>query len=393
MKLNLSANLRRFRVEKGMTQEDLAEILCVSHKAISRWETGAAYPDIEMIPTLAEHFGVSLDELLGTTNADRERASEEYYDRLRRIPEDDNDAMIGLLREMHREFPRDADALEGLCCHLCWEIRDNGKTELLGELRRCTDEMIALKGRYDSEAQYVVMLLIEAEEDEYLQPLLEKYTAPEALSREYMLEWRYMNRGEHDKHRLAHQEALLRAVHSAYEHLGVSDPHPAVKDSMWAEKKRLSLIDLLTDNADPTVPDLWFPDRFNAMVKLSCHLAETGERESALSILEAAVDLYEAFWSLPHGTPLSYRCPALSAITGFAEHEISTYYDIENDAREMRFDTRRIIRNTGKNDFINSTRDAEHVWEWFNAIRDDERYKNCVERMNRLSNDRPADGK
>ena len=398
MKLNLSANLRRLRVAKGITQEDLAEILNVSHKAISRWETGAAYPDIEMIPTLAEHFGVSLEELLGTTNADRERASEEYYDKWRSIANDDNETIIEFLREMHREFPRDENPLESLCEILNCEIINGGKPELLDELRRYTDEMVALKGIYDSEAQYVIMLLIQAEKDEYIQPILEKYTSPEVLSRENMLESRYKTRGEHDKHRLAHQDALLRAVKSVYEHIGSSDPYVDVNKSIWVAKKKLALIDLLTDNADPTVPDLWFHDRIDAMIRLSCYLAETGESENALSTLESAVDLYEKFWNMPNGTALSYRCPALSAITGTVEYEVSSFFDANNNGIETFFDTRRIIRNTGKNDFINPALDMgpltdEHGWEWFDSIRDDERYKKCIDRMNKLLNTRTDNSK
>lgn len=52
------------RKANGMTQQDVAERLNVSNKAVSRWERDACTPDIALIPALAEMFGVSCDELL-----------------------------------------------------------------------------------------------------------------------------------------------------------------------------------------------------------------------------------------------------------------------------------------------------------------------------------------
>ncbi len=52
------------RKEKGLTQKELAELLHVTDKAVSRWETGKSYPDIEVMQELAEYFDVTVNELL-----------------------------------------------------------------------------------------------------------------------------------------------------------------------------------------------------------------------------------------------------------------------------------------------------------------------------------------
>lgn len=54
----------QLRKEKGMTQKDLAAKVYVSDKAVSRWETGKSYPDIETLILLADLFDVSVSELL-----------------------------------------------------------------------------------------------------------------------------------------------------------------------------------------------------------------------------------------------------------------------------------------------------------------------------------------
>ncbi len=74
---NLIAKLRK---EKNLTQKDLAEKLSVTPKAISRWETGRGYPDIEILPDLSKVLNVSINDLLGgvasIANADKSISEE-----------------------------------------------------------------------------------------------------------------------------------------------------------------------------------------------------------------------------------------------------------------------------------------------------------------------------
>ena len=65
MRLTIGENIRKLRREKDMTQERLAELLGVTYQSVSRWENGTAYPDMELLPPLAQLFGVSVDALLG----------------------------------------------------------------------------------------------------------------------------------------------------------------------------------------------------------------------------------------------------------------------------------------------------------------------------------------
>ena len=57
------AMIRRLREEKNMTQQQLADRISVSAKAVSKWETGRGYPDITLVEPLAEALGVSVIEL------------------------------------------------------------------------------------------------------------------------------------------------------------------------------------------------------------------------------------------------------------------------------------------------------------------------------------------
>ena len=56
--------LQELRKRKGLTQEELAEMLFVSRAAISKWESGRGYPNIDSLKGIAKYFGVTIDELL-----------------------------------------------------------------------------------------------------------------------------------------------------------------------------------------------------------------------------------------------------------------------------------------------------------------------------------------
>lgn len=73
---------KALRKRDGQRQDDLAAALGVTSQAISRWEANGGYPDIEMIPAIANYFGITIDELFGY-ESDRTRicrsANERYY--------------------------------------------------------------------------------------------------------------------------------------------------------------------------------------------------------------------------------------------------------------------------------------------------------------------------
>ncbi|MGF7145179.1 orotate phosphoribosyltransferase [Anaerotaenia torta] len=63
--VSIGDKIKILRKLKGITQEELSDILHISYQAISKWENGAAQPDISTIPVIANYFGVTIDELFG----------------------------------------------------------------------------------------------------------------------------------------------------------------------------------------------------------------------------------------------------------------------------------------------------------------------------------------
>ncbi len=67
MKNTLAENIQRFRKENHLTQTEVAARLNVSFQTVSKWERGISFPDISVLPVLADLFGTGVDTLLGHT--------------------------------------------------------------------------------------------------------------------------------------------------------------------------------------------------------------------------------------------------------------------------------------------------------------------------------------
>ncbi len=82
MKVTLGAFIAALRKEKGLTQKELSEMLCVSDKTVSHWECDKTSPDISLLPIIAETFGITVDELLkGERKNEEKTESEIKYDK------------------------------------------------------------------------------------------------------------------------------------------------------------------------------------------------------------------------------------------------------------------------------------------------------------------------
>ena len=102
--LYLGANIKEYRLKKGYTQEQLAYELGVSSQTVSRWETGINYPDIVMLPIIAELFDTSIDNLMGYTKECSTKEREDFFVEVNDI---ESSEKILRHREMLQKYPND----------------------------------------------------------------------------------------------------------------------------------------------------------------------------------------------------------------------------------------------------------------------------------------------
>ncbi len=63
--IKINEQIAFLRKQRGLTQEELAGALGVTNQAVSKWESAQCCPDIQLLPDIADYFGVSIDELIG----------------------------------------------------------------------------------------------------------------------------------------------------------------------------------------------------------------------------------------------------------------------------------------------------------------------------------------
>lgn len=118
MNIKIGEKIKQLRLRDGRRQEDLAASLGVSPQAVSRWELGVSYPDMELVPAIANYFHVSIDSLFGYQNDREEKINgilgkaDEMIEAERPLlgrdfPTENLEKCVELLRDAAAEFPNE----------------------------------------------------------------------------------------------------------------------------------------------------------------------------------------------------------------------------------------------------------------------------------------------
>lgn len=151
--MNLGLNIKNLRLAKGMTQEELAEYTGVSSRAVSRWENGKTYPDISLLPILANIFEVTVDELLDVDVYKKERDIKNILEENQKYKHSGEvEKSIDLLRKSLNKYPNNFEIMKqlknALLMYYC--AKDGERSYLLDEiielcekiLNKCSDKKI-----------------------------------------------------------------------------------------------------------------------------------------------------------------------------------------------------------------------------------------------------------
>ncbi len=397
MKLHIAENLRRLRQCRNLTQEQLAERLGVSFQAVSRWETGLSYPDIELIPELAAFFDVSTDVLMGVEKSTMEQNLARDKKRLR-MGFDTLEEELVFAEECHRMYPHDLEIQDTLIYRLSYY------PERHAEMRRLIREYIEHPDADKEDIDQLIRLLISTERDEDLPAALEKYAVEYDLSRSELLAWRFAKQGDSDtarKYRHWHTLLLLSRLFGA----GMTLRNDIFRYSPDAERillRNLGILNFLTGTEGQNLvtgdgePDLWYGNRLAWGFQLAGNYVLSGRIDEAFAVLDSVVRLYEKFYALPEGTVLTYRCPDLAELRETLRYGVRNPEDVfdfsENLHRCMRSDEAfcgvdlMYRRKNGEEEYDHHVEcaawDAAPLdWECFDAIREDERFQAYVRRM------------
>ncbi len=126
MENTFSSQFKANRKKMGLTQGQVAEMLCVSTQAVSKWETGTSYPDLSLLPPIANLFGVSVDCILGINISEKEEKINAILEKCKQMTERREycDA-VTVLRNALSQYPSEPRLMYQLAWNLTGTIMEH----------------------------------------------------------------------------------------------------------------------------------------------------------------------------------------------------------------------------------------------------------------------------
>ena len=310
MQIKLGEKIKELRKRDGRKQEDLAVALGVTNQAVSRWEANGGYPDIEMLPAIANYFHITIDELFGYDN-DRQTKLQSYLDRADQMNKcgDDSVLRVEFLRNAIAEFPAEwqlqfrlADALiamgsqkykvHAIANEECDDIRNDMETaykECLKEAISIYEEVLKKEVDDDYRAAAIGALL-------WLYPYMGDFEnaertalsqSPVRISREVLL----TSAAEGEKGEKYSGEAILTLMHQLFRvielHL-MKNHHLA--HSQTALDTSLAVARLYESIIDDGNFGMHHNDMFMVYLRCSSVAIHLDDSECAMNYLEIALN-------------------------------------------------------------------------------------------------------
>ena len=149
----IAENLKNLRKGRGWTQEEMAEMCQVSPQTISKWERGDNFPDITMLPALANLFETTLDALVGMERINDTQARENLMEVGRKnLVEGDFSAAITVFEGAVKNFPMDAEFVAHLAFALAFEGKNDDLNRAIHLCERLLNGSLNEKIRHTAQA-------------------------------------------------------------------------------------------------------------------------------------------------------------------------------------------------------------------------------------------------
>lgn len=162
MKIDIGSNLKRLRLAKDLTQEQVGEAFGVSPQAVSRWENNTAYPDITLLPGLAIFYNTTVDAIVGMDEIKRDEALSAIHTEINRLVAGGQTAeAVALIRDSLRLYPNDSGLMMSLGETLAHRTDDPAALEeaILIDERVLQNTDVSMKARSTTSANLLFLYL------------------------------------------------------------------------------------------------------------------------------------------------------------------------------------------------------------------------------------------
>ncbi|MBQ8399107.1 MAG: helix-turn-helix transcriptional regulator [Clostridia bacterium] len=360
----IAQKLLEKRKMRGITQEQLAEALAITPQSVSKWERGEGYPEITMLPAIADYFNTSVDEMLGTDTIRKNKDLQVYQERFAALifsPE----KRLNLTEQYYKKYPGNCEILSNLVYLLCECGFDKTKEEKKRIENLCNRILSESSNAVDKEKALVTLCVIAEKEDvlNYLNLCPTSY----ALQREELLETRLLKNGTMSDYSWIHEENDLRLLVYMLTKEVPRDPANAYTEYC----RRRGVIEFLG------IPEAWLGFFALLILKCSAALFALNRYEEGKVLFSDAIAQYEKWFEIEDGAPLMIGNDLFFTDLMTKKNDFFCYH---KSATEKNFSV--------KNDvFLGNERGLHLIltrpvgWEWLDSFREDEFFKATVQRL------------
>lgn len=388
MKLAIGENIRNFRKKNDLTQETLADRLGVTYQSISRWENGSTYPDLELIPAIADMLVVTVDELFGMPQIEKEKRAVETFDELRRecMKSDyDADKIVELLRDIRRNH---------LDSKVAWRPWCEGNDRAFRDARILPEVRLLAEAYFDRQpmSPHVIQTMAIIEDEEHLEEFLKKYSTSFDCSARALLYLRYLYRGDNERLEPERRYQLFRAIDTLFSQYNLVKRGEVAEVRYAADQFAEDLMTLIRcDTANDGV-DMWIAKRLEQGFNFAAHCVALGKFDDAILKLESTVQLLEKTMEIKNEVVLPTSCRFLDGM----EWRAKEVWDARNnnpDSSKERYiyiETKMsglvLCRCLYPSEYFDELQGRE-----FEALRNHPKFEELCERVKSLIETKPTD--
>ena len=317
MKLTIGENIRSYRKKNDLTQEAFADQLGVTYQSVSRWENGTTYPDLELLPAISEVLSVTVDELLGMPQAEKEKRAVETFDELRRecMKRDyDADRIVTLLRDIRRNY---------LDSGLAWRPWSEGNDrafrdpKILPEVRLFAEKYLE-RNPMDP---HTIQTMAYIEDEEHLEDFLSKHTTSFDCSARVLLFDRYLRRGDAERFEPERRYQLYSAFGDLLCPRYLAKWNEGKDGRNAADEFMETLLSIIRRDAVDDRPDMWIEDRLEQGLNSAMRLVDNGKHDEAVAKVAAVVELLEGTMKITDDVLLGTSCRFLDGMEWRAKED------------------------------------------------------------------------
>ncbi|MBE6573734.1 MAG: helix-turn-helix transcriptional regulator [Ruminococcaceae bacterium] len=320
MNKNIGLNIKELRQKANMTQNMLAEKLGVSFQSVSRWETGASYPDITLLPLIASVFDVTIDNLFGISTNEVDKRIEEFYNCRRKGY--DHKQLIEEARGICRDFPKERDPKYILFDLLSAPLSD--EKEKREGIKLGYELINSATSEDDWHKTVVIGDMIAILPDDELDKFIAEYVQDRSL--DAMLITRYRRQKDDEKFLRQYAKTMYSELWYFFNcfHLpllGMLKPEQRLSHC----EMKIKILNALTQfggdslsvlgDGEVDIFTLW---RINWGTLMA---AFTNDEEKSVKMINEVLSLFDKIRSFPENTPLETRNPLFAPIKIYVEHE------------------------------------------------------------------------